>query len=93
MVQPQEKGNRLVHGPARKAQVYYDVDLFSRWWEHLLRHRLEAVVWSEGIPLEGENQDIPLHQQVRSISLRVENKGNPLDDEQAKPIPPQKERF
>ena len=47
----------------------------------------------EGIPLEGENQDVPLHEQVRSTSHKEENKGISLDD-QAKPIPePQKKCF
>ena len=53
---------------------------------------LKQLSGSECIPLEVENQDILLHEQVGSISLREENKGIPLD-EQAKPIPSQKERF
>jgi hypothetical protein len=53
---------------------------------------LKELSGSEGIPLEREYKDILLHKQVGSISLKEENKGIPLD-EQAKPIPPQKERF
>jgi hypothetical protein len=59
--------------------IYYATDLYQ-------------LTESEGIPLEGENQEIPLHEQIGSISLEEENEGIPLD-EQAKRIPLQKERF
>ena len=76
MVQPRKKGNRPIHGPE---SIMMSISFPAG--EHLLPHRLEAVVWERG------------HSQVGSISLKEENKGIPLD-EQAKPIPePQKESF
>ena len=59
--------------------------LIFRWWEHLLRHRLEAVAWERGHFTQGENHDIPLHEQVESFSLKEEKKGIPLH-QQAKAI-------
>ena len=54
---------------------------------------LKQLSGKEGIRLEGENQDVPLHEQVGSASYKEENKGISLDD-QAKPIPePQKKCF
>ena len=53
---------------------------------------LKQLSGSEGIPLEGENQDILLDEQIGSISLEEENEGISLD-EQTKRIPLQKERF
>ena len=54
---------------------------------------LKQLSGREGIPVEGENHDVPFHEQIGSISLKQENKGISLDD-QAKPIPePQKKRF
>ena len=54
---------------------------------------LKQLSGREGIPLEGENQDVPLHEQVRSTSHKEENKGISLDNH-AKPIlEPQKKCF
>ena len=53
---------------------------------------LKQLSGSQGIPLEGDNQDIPLDEQIGSTSLEEENEGISLD-EQAKRIPLQKERF
>lgn len=59
--------------------IYYATDLYQ-------------LSGSEGIPLEGKDQDIPLRGQVGGVSLEEENEGIPLD-EQAKRIPLQKKRF
>ena len=53
---------------------------------------LKQLSGSVGIPIEGEDQDISLDEQIGSISLEEENEGISLD-EQAKRIPLQKERF
>ena len=53
---------------------------------------LKQLSGSEGILLEGENQDIPLDEQIGSISLEEEKEGI-SPDEQAERILLQKERF